>query len=183
MDGKSLTDAVTDIIGEGEIITPEPPKDWTQEIGEITDLINTRTRGDVFLINDQTDAGDGVYQVPDGTSAVAIDRETLSGEVKLASPGDAPSVILIIQTGGDPDVVRWDDTQLSLPPINLLIRAGDNYAEIPLIDVVVNALEDKLTNTMWALDASQYTQPTTVYPRWYRAYQRVRGCRGDYCPV
>jgi hypothetical protein len=117
-------------------------------------LVDVRTLGDAFVIDDQTDDDEGAYQVPDGTSVVSIDRETLSGEVKLLPPADAPSVILVVQAGGDLDAVKWDDDALNLCPLDLLIRTGTHgWVEAPLD----NAFEYRMNNETFTITGEQGT--------------------------
>lgn len=116
-------------------------------------LVDVRTLGDAFVIDDQTDDDEGAYQVPDGTSIVSIDRETLSGEVKLLPPADAPSVILIVQAGGDLDAVKWEDDALNLCPMNLLVRYTDAWGEVPL----ANAFDYRMKNETFTITGEQGT--------------------------
>lgn len=116
-------------------------------------LVDTRTLGDVFIVDDETEDDEGVYQVPDGTSFVSIDRENLSGEVKLSPPDDAPSVILVVQDSGDIDVVKWDDKTLNLCPMNLLVRYTDAWGEVPL----ANAFDYRMKNETFTITGEQGT--------------------------
>lgn len=149
VDGKALSDIVEDIIGDLDLGGSVTPPDTSA----LEALVDDRTLGDVFTVDDQTDDDEGAYQVPDGTSVVSIDRETLSGEVKLLPPADAPSVILVVQSGGDLDVVKWDDDALNLCPMNLLVRYGAEWVNAPL----ASAFEYRMKNETFTITGEQGT--------------------------
>jgi len=113
-------------------------------------LIVTRTLGDVYAIDDQTalEAG-GEYQVPEGTSRITIDRATVTGAVTLLPPSDAPSVILITQTGGTYNAVTWGASNLGVCPMYLMIRVDDAWTHVPLAD----AFEYRMQNATIELDS------------------------------
>lgn len=148
VDGKALSDIVEDIIGDLDLGGSVTPPDTSA----LEALVDDRTLGDVFIVDDETEDDEGVYQVPDGTSIVNIDRENLSGEVKLSPPDDAPSVILVVQAGGDLDAVKWEDGALNLCPMNLLIRTDTHgWVEAPL----ANAFEYHMKNETFTITGEQ----------------------------
>ena len=147
--GETLADKVEEIINGLDLGGSVTPSD----ISALETLVDVRTLGDVFFIDAQTEDEEGVYQVPDGTSIVSIDREVLSGEVKLLPPADAPSVILIVQAGGDLDAVKWDDKTLNLCPMNLLVRYGTKWTNAPL----ANAFEYRMKNETFTITGEQGT--------------------------
>lgn len=112
------------------------------------DVIAMRTLGDVFEINAQTVHADLKYKVPDGTSMITIDRATVIGAVPLLPPDDAPTVILISQTGGTYDTVHWGTNNLGVCPMYLMVRTDDEWTRIPLAD----AFEYRMQNTTIELD-------------------------------
>ena len=156
--GKALSDVVEDIIGEldiGDIITPP-------DTSAVEALLDTRTLGDIYTVDDSTDEVDGspgTYQVPDGTSIVAINWEGIAAEVTLLQPDDAPSVILVVH-GGDymEKVLHWGSDTLSVCPMNLLIRAGADWMQVPL----AWAFEHRMKNDVFTYDGAEDTEPKTV---------------------
>lgn len=158
VDGKTLSDKVEEIIGEldiGEIITPP-------DTSAVEALLDTRTLGDMYTVDDSTDEVDGspgTYQVPDGTSIVTVNWEGIAAEVTLLRPDDAPSVILVAH-GGDymEKVLHWGSDTLSVCPMNLLIRAGADWMQVPL----ANAFEYRMKNDVFTYDGTEDTEPKTV---------------------
>lgn len=118
--------------------------------------------GDVFTVDDSTPEVDGspnTYQVPDGTSLVAVDWSDIASEITLLQPDDAPSVILVLHEGDYMEkVLHWGGATLSVCPMNLLVRAGANWEQVPL----ANAFEYRMKNDVFTYDGTEDTEPKTV---------------------
>ena len=130
--------------------------DWRAN-GVRKDDLDTRTLGDIYTVDDSTDEVDGspgTYQVPDGTSIVAINWEDIAAEVTLLQPDDAPSVILVVHEGDYMEkVLHWGSDTLSVCPMNLLIRAGADWMQVPL----AWAFEHRMKNETFTITGEEGT--------------------------